>query len=94
MTEIPLILSNMCIIFSSMFYITNCCLFSTYLMKNHDVNWVDNIDIMKSGEFFNRLQVCFIGVSIMFNFFAYQFDIYKWTIFIATSTSSLEEFDI
>lgn len=32
-----------------------------------------------------------IGVAFMFSFFAYQFDIYKWSIFIASSSRCLDK---
>jgi len=81
LTEMPLLFNNICITLSCVMYIVNSSLYIGYLIKFYESQRDTKY------EYLQRIQQTIIGIVFMFMFFAFQFDLYKWSIFIASSST-------
>ena len=80
-TEVPLFFNNLCISLSCVLYITNASIYLAYLVKNYGKQGSEDYNYLQ------QLQQTIIGIVFMFMFFAFQFDLYKWSVFIASSST-------
>jgi hypothetical protein len=81
LSEVPLFFNNLCITLSCVMYLVNSSLYIAYLIKYYQS------ERSTDYEYLQRIQQTVIGLVFMFMFFAFQFDLYKWSIFIASSST-------